>query len=114
MASRIVERNTIIATNADILNGTRLNSIPYNGTLTFEVQADLSNATNSFAMTIQLPNGDVPVDSQLVPGVNPSLGGVLDERTLFRMSFPAFQGGHFNISLTETGTAICTWQAVLR
>lgn len=114
MAVPIVERDVITATNADILLGTRLNSIPYNGILTFEVACDLANATNSFAMTIQLPGGDVPVDAQIVPGTNPSLGGVLDERTLFRMSFPADQGGHFNISLTETGAAICTWQAVLR
>ncbi len=114
MASPIVERAVIAATNADILSGTRLNSIPYNGVLTFEVCADLANATNSFAMTIQTPNGDVPVDGQIVPGVNPSLGGVLDDRQLFRMSFDAFQGGHFNISLTETGTAIATWQVVLR
>jgi len=117
MATPIVERNVIVATNADILNGTRLNAIPYNGTLTFEVMANLANATNRYTMTIQLPNGDVPVDSQTVPAgqeVDGALGGQLDDRLLFRMSFPAFQGGHFNISLTETGTAVCTWQAVLR
>lgn len=117
MASPIVERNVIIATNADILNGTRLNSIPYNGTLTFEVMANLANATNSFAMTIQLPNGDVPVDAQIVPAGNEvegALGGQLDDRLLFRMSFAAYQGGHFNISLTETGAAVATWQVVLR
>jgi hypothetical protein len=110
----IVERAVIIATDADILNGTRLNAIPYNGVLTFMVLADLSDATNSWAMTIQLPNGDVPVDSQIVPGSNPSLGGVLDDRQFFMMSFAAHQGGHFNISLVETGTAIATWQAVLK
>ncbi len=110
----IVERNVIVATNADILNGTRLNSIPYNGILTFLVLADLANATNFYAMTIQLPNGDVPVDAQIVPGINPSIGGVLDDRMNFMMSFDATIGGHFNISLTETGAAIATWQAVLR
>lgn len=113
----IVERNVIVATDADILNGTRLNAIPYNGTLTFEVMANLANATNFFLMTIQLPNGDVPVDSQIVPAgqeVEGALGGQLDERLMFRMSFQATQGGHFNISLTEGGAAVCTWQAVLR
>ncbi len=109
----ILETATEAATDTDILTGTRLNAIPYNGTLTFEVQADLNNATNNFTVTIQLPNGDVPVDGQLVPGCNPSLGGVLDERTLLRFAFPATQGGHFNIALTETGTALCTWRAVL-
>jgi len=109
----ILETAVESATDTDILNGTRLNAIPYNGTLTLEIQADLNNATNNFTVTIQLPNGDVPVDAQLVPGCNPALGGVLDERTLVRFAFPATQGGHFNISLTETGAALCTWRAVL-
>jgi len=109
----ILETATEAATDTDILSGTRLNAIPYNGTLTFEVQANLNNATNNFLLTIQLPNGDVPVDSQLVPACNPALDGVLDERTLLRMAFKATQGGHFNISLTEAGTALCTWRAIL-
>lgn len=110
----ILEQDVIVATNADILNGTRLNAIPYNGQITFDFQADLANASNNYAITIQLPNGDVPVDSQIVLGNNPALGGVLDERTLMRFTFRAPQGGHFQVSLTETGTAICTWRAVLR
>lgn len=109
----IYESAVIIATDSDILLGTRLNSIPYGGIVTFEFQADLADATNNFAVTIQLPDGDVPVDSQIVPGSNPSLGGVLDERTLLRMSFPATPGGHFNVSLVETGAAIAIWRAVL-
>lgn len=114
MPTPIVERDVIIATNVDVLNGTRLNAIPYNGIITFQCMADLANATNHFLMTIQLPNGDVPVDSQIVPGGNPSLGGVLDDRQLFQMSFPAFQGGHFGFNLTEVGAAILTWQIVLK
>jgi len=109
----ILETAVEAATDADVLAGTRLNAIPYNGTLTFEVQADLNNATNNFTITIQLPSGDVPIDAQLVPGCNPALGGVLDERTLLRLAFPATQGGHFQIALTETGTALCTWRAIL-
>lgn len=110
----ILESAVITATNADILNGTRLNSIPYNGTLTFDVLADLNDATNNYTVTIQEPDGDVPIDAQPVPGANPSLGGVLDDRQLFRFSMPVRQGGHVNIALTETGAAICTWRAVLR
>ncbi len=110
----IYESAVIAATDTDILNGTRLNAIPYNGTLTLDFQTDLANATNSFAVTIQLPNGDVPVDGQIVPGANPSLGGVLDERTLLRFTFPATIGGHYNISLVESGAAIATWRAVLK
>lgn len=110
----ILESAVITATNADILNGTRLNSIPYNGVLTFDVLADLNNGTNNFVVTIQEPNGDVPIDAQPVPGANPSLGGVLDERQLFRYSFGVSQGGHVNIALTESGAAIAMWRAVLR
>ncbi len=109
----ILESAVELATNADLLSGTRLNAIPYNGVLTFDCAADLNNATNNFTVTIQEPNGDVPVDAQPVPGTNPSLGGVLDDRQLFRFSMPARQGGHINISLTETGAAIATWRAVL-
>jgi len=109
----ILESAVITATNADVLNGTRLNAIPYNGTLTFDVLADLNNATNNFTVTIQEPNGDVPVDVQAVPGANPSLGGVLDERQLFRYSMSVAQGGHVTIALTETGAAIAYWRAVL-
>lgn len=110
----IYESAVIVATNTDVLNGTRLNAIPYNGLITFEFQASLADATNNWVLTIQLPGGDVPLDSQIVPGNNPSLGGVLDERTLLRMTFPATQGGHFTVSLTEAGTAIAIWRAVLR
>lgn len=109
-------RSTIVATNADLLANTRLTSIPYNGQLIVQAQANLGNATNNYAITIQLPNGEVPVDSQQVAAgqEGDALGGQLDERYLDMFSFPAPQGGHFTISLTETGTAICTTRVVLR
>ena len=109
----IYESEVIAATDTDVLNGTRLNAIPYNGTLTLDFLASLSDATNNWVLTIQLPNGDVPVDAVQVPGSNPALGGVLDERQLLRFTFGATQGGHFTVSLTESGTAIATWRAVL-
>lgn len=110
----IYESAVEVATNADILSGTRLNSIPYNGTLTLDFQANVNTAAAHYVVTIQKPNGDVPVDGQLVMGTNPALDGVLDERQLMRFTFKAAQGGHFNISVTETGTAIVTWRAILR
>jgi len=109
----IYETAVEAATNTDILNGTRLNAIPYNGQLTFEFQCNVNTAAAHFTVTIQEPNGDVPIDAQLVPGTNPALDGVLDDRQLLRMSFRATQGGHFNVSLTETGTALCMWRCVL-
>ncbi len=105
------------ATNTDILNDTRLSSIPYGGQLTIQCLANLNNATNTFAITIQLPDGKVPVDSQRVSAgqeVEGALGGQLDNRLLDQWTFPAAQGGHFTISFTETGTAVLTWRVVLR
>ncbi len=109
----ILETQIVAASDTDLLGGTRLNAIPYNGTLTFDVISQFNDATNFYTVTIQLPNGDVPVDLQRVPGVNPAIAGVLDERQLYRASFKATQGGHFQIALTETGTAVATWRAVL-
>ncbi len=104
------------ATNADILLNTRLTSIPYVGQITIQCLANLNNATNRFTVTIQLPDGSVPVDSQFVTAgqeVEGALGGQLDDRLLQQWSFPSGLGGHFTISFTETGAAVVTWRVVL-
>ncbi len=104
-------------TIADILLNTRLSSIPYGGQLTIQAQASANNATNTFSITIQLPDGSVPVDSQRVSAGNltdDSSGGVLDSRKLDQWTFPANQGGHFIIAFTESGAAFVTWRVVLR
>ncbi len=110
----ILESGIVAATTADLLSGGRLNAIPYNGQLTLQFLSNLADASNQYTVTIQKPNGDVPVDGQMVPGSNPSLGGVLEDRQLLQFTFAATVGGHFTVVLTETGTAICTWRAVLR
>lgn len=110
----ILESGLEAATNTDVLQGGRLNSIPFNGILTLQFQSDLADASNQYNLTVQLPGGDVPVDGQLVPGTTAVDIGILDERQLLQMSFRATQGGHFTIVLTETGTAVCMWRAVLR
>ncbi len=106
------------ATNSDLLANTRLSSIPYSGgNLTLQCLANLNNATNRFSLTIQLPDGSVPVDGQPVLAgqeVEGALGGQLDSRLLMQFTFAAPQGGHFTIGFTETGTALVTWAAVLR
>ncbi len=109
----IQETQILAASNTDVMSAGRLNAIPYNGTLIVEVQSQLNDATNSFALTVQLPGGDVPVDSQIVPGTNPALAGILDERQLARYSFPVARGGHVTLSLVETGTAVCTVRTTL-
>ncbi len=109
----IQETFLLAATNADVMSAGRLNAIPYAGNLIIEVQSQLNDATNSYAATIQLPGGDVPVDAQNVPGTNPALAGILDERQLIRWAFPVARGGHVTLSLTETGTAVCAVRITL-
>lgn len=106
-----------VASNTDLLANTRLSSIPYaGGSLIVQMQANLANATNQFTVTIQLPGGDVPVDTQVVPCGQPVeevLGGVLNNQYLTEFAFPAGVGSHFTIAVTETGAAILTWRIVL-
>ncbi len=110
----IQEIDNVVATTADLLSSGRLNAIPYNGLLTIELLAQFNDATNNYTVTIQLPDGSVPIDAQKVPGCNPALAGVLDDRQLLRHEYPATQGGHFTVTLTETGTAVCAYRITLQ
>ncbi len=110
----IFESSLIEATNTDVLAGGRLNAIPYNGTVTFRFLADLGTAAARYVLTLQLPNGDVPVDAQVVPASGSAADMVLDDRETLQFTFAATIGGHFVVSLTETGTAVCAFQAILR
>ncbi len=98
------------ATNADILQGTRLQTVPAGGVLTFELQANENNAVNNFAVSIQMPNGDTPLNNVRVPGCNPALDGIIDERTNLTVSFPIMQGGHCVFSAAEAGVGSLTWR----
>lgn len=99
------------ATNADILQGTRLQSIPSFGMLRFELQASDSDATNFYTATIQLPGGDTPLNAVRIPcGNSTGLAGVIDTRTSLVASFPITQGGHCVFTVTETGDAETVWR----
>ncbi len=98
------------ATNTDILQGTRLQTVPAGGVLTFELQASENDATNNFAVSIQMPNGDTPLNNTRVPGTVPSDVGIIDERMNLTVSFPISQGGHCVFSATETGTCFLAWR----
>lgn len=106
----IILSNTEVATNADILQGTRLQTVPAGGILTFELQAEKGTTTNNFTVAVQMPNGDTPLNNVLVPGCNPALEGVIDERQNLTVSFPITQGGHCVFSCTETGSSALTWR----
>ncbi len=107
----IILSGTDNATNADILQGTRLQTVPAGGILTFELQSEKNLATDNFVVSIQMPNGDTPLNNVRVPACNPSLAGVIDERQNLTVSFPIMQGGHCVFSTTETGTGgQLTWR----
>jgi hypothetical protein len=99
-----------VATNADILQGTRLQTVPAGGVLTFELQAKANDASNNFVVSVQMPNGDTPLNSVRVPACNPALDGVIDERQNLTVSFPINQGGHCVFSCTETGASSLAWR----
>jgi hypothetical protein len=96
--------------NADILQGTRLQTVPSGGILTFELQAANNTAADSFAVSVQMPNGDTPLNLVRVPSCNPVLEGVIDERQNLTVSFPISQGGHCVFSATETGNTTLAWR----
>ena len=106
----IIISGTELATNADILQGTRLQTVPAGGVLTFELQSQLATNTANFTVSVQMPNGDTPLNNVLVPGCNPATEGVIDERQNLTVSFPIMQGGHCVFSCTETGSNALTWR----
>lgn len=96
------------ASASDILQGTRLQTVPKNGILTFELSSDLATAAANYTATIQLPNGDTPLNGVLVPASGTI--GMLDDRSKMQTSFPTGQGGHAVLSVTETGTAVLIYR----
>ena len=102
----IQESHVLTASNTDILAApSRLSAIPRGGILTLEWTAMVNNATNYYEITIQTPEGDVPVEGVQVPsnGMNASYN-ILHTDTRLRYQFTATQGGHFLLSATETGS----------
>jgi hypothetical protein len=111
MRAPIILSDQEAATNTDILQGTRLQTVPAGGFLTFELQASDNDATNNFAVSVQMPGGDTPMNGTRIPcGNSTGLAGVIDERTNLTATFPIAQGGHAVFSCTETGTAELTWR----
>jgi hypothetical protein len=97
-------------TNSDILQGTRLQTVPAGGILTFELQSDYNDSVNNYTVSVQMPNGDTPINNTRVPGTSALHVGVIDERQNLTVSFPIMQGGHCVFSCTESGTAFLAWR----
>jgi len=105
MAGVIILSAFVSGSTTDILQGTRLQTVPRGGFLTFEMQADEANSTNSFNASIQLPSGDTPMESVLVPGTDAGTAGILDEREKLLATFAVAQGGHCVFGVTLVGAA---------
>lgn len=111
MAGVIILSDVESASNTDILQGTRLQTVPQSGVLTFEMQASDNVAANHYVVSVQMPGGDTPINGVRVPGGNSTgLAGVIDERTDLTVSFVIEQGGHCVFSCVETGDAEFSWR----
>ena len=96
--------------NSDILQGTRLQTVPAGGVLTFELQSELNDASNNYTVSVQMPNGDTPLNNVRIPGTSVADTGIIDERQNLTVSFPIMQGGHCVFSCTETGATQMAWR----
>jgi len=107
----IILSDVEIASNTDILQGTRLQTVPKTGLLTFELQAADNVAANNYTVSVLMPGGDTPILLTRVPGGNTSgLAGVIDARTKLQASFRIGQGGHCVFSCVETGDTELAWR----
>jgi len=103
------------ATATDVLQGTRLQTVPSNGILLVEMQAADNVAANSYASALQLPSGKTPFTGMLVPGGRTAgLAGGLDSDMAFRASFTIRQGGHAVLDFTETGDTEVFWRITFK
>lgn len=103
------------ASNADILQATRLQNVPSNGILGFEIQAADNVAANNYTFSILLPGGAVPCQNVLAPGgATAGLAGVIDSFRAFRAAFRVNQGGHSVFSCVETGDTEMTWRVTFK
>jgi len=110
MRGIIVESTIESATNTDILQGTRLQTVPSNGVLSFEISSDLGTAAANYTASVQLPDGQTPMTNVFIPASGTI--GMIDDRSKLAVAFPIGQGGHPVFSVVETGTAVLAWRVV--
>jgi len=98
------------ASNADVLNGTRLVTIEV-GKVTIEMQAADNVAANNYTASLTLPDGSAPLLDVLVPGGETAgLGGIIDSRLAYIATFVVRKSGHMTLSFTETGDTEVFWR----
>lgn len=107
MAGPIVLSDIEVASNSDILQGTRLQTVPQGGYLTFELQSNGNDETHNYRVSVQMPNGDTPLNDVRVTS---GAAGALNNNDKMQITLPVAQGGHTVFSCTETGLAQLTWR----
>lgn len=101
----IVESFLVSADTVNLLQApSRLNSIPYAGTLTLEMSATDCTAANNMKFSIQTPDGETPYTNVLIPFGGDGTNLALDSRTEIVIQLEVRAGGHVNIDMDETGT----------
>jgi len=110
--SIIITAGLEAATNTDILQGGRLQTVPSNGILQFELQAADAVAANNYTVSVQLPSGATPLNAVVIPGNSGTAGvaGIINERDALKMRFRIGQGGHCVFSCIETGDTELAWR----
>ena len=103
MAGVIVLSDVVSATTSDLLQGTRLQTVPSGGYLTFEFESNEATSANNFKVSLQMPNGDTPLNGVIIPANPAGTVGVLDDREKMQITLPIQQGGHVVVTLDETG-----------
>jgi len=115
MSGLIVVAGLETSSVTNLLDSTLLQSIPKNGVLSFECQADLNDATNFGTVSIQLPDNSQPINAVRVPGSGgAAIVGVIDERMSLKMRFVITQGGTCIFAFTEGGTMIFSWRVAFK
>lgn len=111
MPGVIVLSDLLSASDSDILQGSRLQTVPQGGFLTFEFSAEECSATNNGKISVQMPNGDTPLNEVLIPANGYSVSdGVLNSNSKMQITLPVQQGGHAVVSYTETGTTVVAYR----
>lgn len=103
----IKESFSLVASDADILAApSRLAAIPSNGQLTVEVSVTDNDSVNFGQLTVQLPNGDIPLQLVTIPISGNTTDGMLDSNTEMIIIMEVTQGGHVLLQYVENGTVV--------
>lgn len=104
----IMVSGLLTATNADVLQGGRLTTMPSKGFVLIEALATTNDGTNGFTETVQLPDNSTPLNDTQIPAG--TTAGSLDDREALRVQFAVDGGGHVTLGFTESGTSVLAYR----